>query len=289
MTTGSVTRSAELLRTSQPTISRELKALERALGLQLFNRQGRTLSPTAQAAELHSQVLRSYAGLDQILRAASAIKDHTLGHIQIICLTTYAQTLLPPVCREFMARHPGVRLTIHSNGQREIMDALARQHYDLGLAEPGPSVENVAARTLPAGQEVCILPKSHPLTRKAVLHPKDFDGVECIHFPNDDAYRRRIDQIFAEANVTRILRIETSSSAGVCAMVKQGLGVAIINPFSAQDCAGPDIVARPLSISVDYLLTVYRPTFRPRSPLVDEFETLVEDAIRIRRDQQALP
>ncbi|MBO9354846.1 LysR family transcriptional regulator [Bordetella petrii] len=282
MTTGSVTRSAALLRTSQPTISRELKALERALGLRLFSRQGRTLSPTQEAAELHTQVLRSYAGLDQILRAASAIKDHTLGHIQIICLSTYAQTLLPPVCREFLALHPGVRLTIHSNGQTEVMEALTRQSYDLGLAEPGPPVENIAARTLPAGQEVCILPKSHPLARKKTLHPKDFDGVECIHFPDDDAYRRRIDQIFAESNVARSLRIETSSSAAVCAMVKQGLGVAIINPFSALDCAGPEVAVRPLSISVDYFLTLYRPAFRPRSPLVDEFEAMVEDAVRER-------
>ncbi|MDF8360688.1 LysR family transcriptional regulator [Achromobacter anxifer] len=282
MTTGSVTRSAALLRTSQPTISRELKALERALGLRLFNRQGRMLSPTQEAVELHTQVERSYAGLDQIMRAASAIKDHTLGHIQVICLSTYAQTFLPVVCREFLAVHPGVRLTIHSNGQTEVMDALSRQRYDLGLAEPGPPLDNISARTLPAGQEVCILPRAHPLTRKKVLHPKDFDGVDCIHFPDDDAYRRNIDQMFAESGVTRSLRIETSSSAAVCAMVKQGLGVAIINPFSALECAGREIVVRPLAISVDYYLTFYRPAFRPQSPLVDEFESMVENAIKAR-------
>lgn len=282
MTTGSVTRSAALLRTSQPTISRELKALERALGLRLFSRQGRTLTPTQEAVELHSQVLRSYAGLDQILRAATAIKDHTLGHIQIVCLPTFAQTLLPTVCRAFLSEHPGVRLTIHSYGQPEVVNYLALQRYDLGIAEPGPPIEGTTAQILPAGQQVCILPRLHPLARKKVLHPKDFDGVDCIHFPADDAYRRRIDQIFAESNVTRILRIEASSSAAVCALVKQGLGVAIISPFNAQDCAGPAVVIRPLAITVDYFLSIYRPAFRPRSPLVDRFEEIIADTVAVR-------
>ncbi|MNT87329.1 DNA-binding transcriptional regulator LysR [compost metagenome] len=68
-------------------------------------------------------------------------------------------------------------------------------------------------------------------------------------------------------------------------MVRQGLGVAIINPFSALDCAGRDIVVRPLAISVDYFMTVYRPAFRPQSPLVDEFESMIEDEIRARIEQ----
>ena len=90
MTTGSVTSAAEMLFTSQPTISRELGQLEYLLGFPLFDRVRGRLRPTARALTLYDDVQRSYIGLDRILATAANLKaceqgaqEALIGEIQI--------------------------------------------------------------------------------------------------------------------------------------------------------------------------------------------------------------
>ena len=73
MTNKSMTAAAGAVGTSQPTISREIRELERRIGFELFLRFGKRLTPTDQAVLLHEVVRRSFVGLDEISRAASAI------------------------------------------------------------------------------------------------------------------------------------------------------------------------------------------------------------------------
>src|SRR4051812_2863341 len=95
MTAGSVTRAAELLRTSQPTVSRELARLESLLQMTLFERVRGRLLPTSQAVTLFEEVRRSYLGLERIVSVASSIRQFEQGQLSLICLPTFSQTLLP--------------------------------------------------------------------------------------------------------------------------------------------------------------------------------------------------
>ncbi|TIU79138.1 MAG: LysR family transcriptional regulator, partial [Mesorhizobium sp.] len=76
MTAGSLTKAAEVMRTSQPTLSRELATLERLLNLKLFERRSRRLFATEKALTLHAEVKRSYFGLEQLMHAAEAIRHN---------------------------------------------------------------------------------------------------------------------------------------------------------------------------------------------------------------------
>jgi DNA-binding transcriptional LysR family regulator len=78
---GGFTRAAKLLRTSQPSVSRLIAQLQKALAFLLFTRaQGRTV-PTAEARTFHQEVDRSFLGLDKILRHAERIRTHRVGHL----------------------------------------------------------------------------------------------------------------------------------------------------------------------------------------------------------------
>ena len=74
MGTGHVTRAAELLHTSQPTVSRELARLEQVLGFALFERVKGRLKPTVRALALMEEVEQSYVGLERIAATAVALK-----------------------------------------------------------------------------------------------------------------------------------------------------------------------------------------------------------------------
>lgn len=285
MSAGGATQAATLLRTSQPTVSRELKELERLLRFPLFIRKGRHLLPTESALSLHAEVRRSFVGLEEITRAAEAIRSNASAHINVACLPAYSTTLLPAVCQDFLRANPSIRLSIHSFEQAVVANGLATHHYDLGIVEVDPRLEGLTERTIDVGEELCIVPEGHPLAEKKVLEPHDFEGLDFIYFSAEDAYRRNIDTIFQEHGVRRRLRVEATTATSVCALVAQGLGVSIVNPISALHCRGQNIELRRFSIPIRYLVGLYGPTSDERSALSGQFLQLCADAlVRIKVD-----
>jgi DNA-binding transcriptional LysR family regulator len=102
-----------------------------------------------------------------------------------------------------------------------------------------------------------------------VLHPQDFEGQRFISLAAGDPYRQAIDQMFAQAGVQRHNCLETASAVAVCAMVRQGLGVAIVNPLTAQELSGPDMVVRPLSVAIAFKVSLLVPQVAAPHPRVD--------------------
>lgn len=66
--------------------------------------------------------------------------------------------------------------------------------------------------------------RGHPLTKKAVLTPQDFQGENYISLSRTDSYRQLLDSLFNEHQVKRRMVIETHSAASICAMVRAGVG-----------------------------------------------------------------
>jgi DNA-binding transcriptional LysR family regulator len=260
MSTGSMTQAATLLRTSQPTVSRELSELERLLGFDLFERKGRRLVATAQAMLLHAEVKRSYVGLQQVVHAGQAIRDNMSDRVQVACLPLFAQTLMPAVCRRFVANEPAARFSFHVMDQSILIRELLDLKYDFGVVEAGVAVEGTVVREIPIGDEVVILPTGHRLCRKRLIEPGDLDGECFISYAADDIYRRRFDRIFDQARIGRRLQIETTTAEAVCALVQQGIGVSIVNPISAHAYRGKGVEIRRLSISIPFVIGLCRPT-----------------------------
>ncbi|WP_414474539.1 LysR family transcriptional regulator [Microvirga sp. M2] len=258
MSSGSVTQAAAVLRTSQPTVSRELKEFERHLGFFLFARKGRSLVPTEAALSLHGEVRRSFIGLEEIERTAEAIRANASAQIKIVCMPAYSTTLLPPLCRDFLQANDSIRLSIFALGNAVTTTGVSAQHYDLCIVEADLGFTGWTSVSIDAGEQVCILPKGHPLTRKSVLSPADFEGVSFIYFSADDTYRRNLDNVFREHGVTRHLTMEVSTAAAVCSLVSQGIGVSIINPISAMHCLNQGVEMRRLSFSVPYMVRLHR-------------------------------
>ncbi|WP_119139205.1 LysR family transcriptional regulator [Pseudomonas reidholzensis] len=271
MSAGSVTGAARLLFTSQPTISRELARLEQLVGLCLFEREGGRLKPTAQALLLIEEVERSYIALERIDRYAQAIRNFEHGRLAITCLPLFSQTLLPEVCQRFHRDHPGVSVMITAQESPLLEESLVAQQHDLGLTEVDQTPRGTSAELLFSASMVCVLPDQHPLLRKPRLDLSDFHEVDFINLSSLDTYRQQLDQCFRAAGVNRRTVIETCNAASVCAMVRQGLGVAVINPLSGLEAAQRGLSIRKLNVCVPYKVMLIRPDHRPGSAAVDLF------------------
>ncbi|MBB4227198.1 LysR family transcriptional regulator [Rhizobium mongolense] len=289
MTTGSVTGAADMLKTSQPTVSRELARFEYLIQIKLFERIRGRLRPTAHALQLFEEVQRAYFGLDRIVRTATSLRRFEQGQLSIVCLPVFSQSLLPQTCRLVAERFPDVGISITPQESPLLEEWLSAQRYDFGLTEIGHAPQATEATALVMLDEVCVLPDGHPLLRKTILSPGDFEGQPFVSLSATDSYRQQIDRIFRETGTTRRMVIDTHSAASICAMVREGIGLAIVNPLTALDYAHNGVHIRPFSVSIPFSVNIVRPIHRPPSRLVEIFESaLIEQAKLIKKQIASL-
>ena len=95
MTAGSVTKAADMLFTSQPTVSRELARMEQSIGFALFERVHGRLRPTLSALTLFDEIKRAYIGLERVASTAASLREFQGGQLSIIALPAFSHSILP--------------------------------------------------------------------------------------------------------------------------------------------------------------------------------------------------
>ncbi|MCY1274042.1 pca operon transcription factor PcaQ [compost metagenome] len=271
MTTGSVTRAALYLNTSQPTVSRELARLEQLVGFELFRRERGRLAPTARALMLFEEVERAFTGLDRIVAYAGTLGQFAEGRFSVGCLPAFSQALLPAACKRFSLENPNIGIEIAALESPRLEEQLSAQRHDIGLTEHGEAPRGCELQPLLRVDEVCVLADGHPLLRHQRLAAEHFRGEAFVSLAAGDRYRQLIDGVFQVAGVERHLRVETDSAVSVCSMVKAGLGVAIVNPITALLFQGQGLHIRPLEFSLPFEVNLVMPLYRPQTPLRERF------------------
>jgi len=161
---------------------------------------------------------------------------------------------------------PQAQVGVHPLESPWLEQALSEQRFDVGLSEALEAPAGVQWQALLQANEVAVLPQGHRLCASRVLTPRDFEGEPFISLAVNDPYRTAIDQVFALQGVQRIQALETDSAVAICAMVRQGLGVAIVNPLTALECAGNGLVVRPLSVPLPFRVSLLLPDVNAPNP-----------------------
>jgi DNA-binding transcriptional LysR family regulator len=277
---GNLSRAAEAANSSQPTLSRELARLEQLLGFALFDRVRGRLQPTARALSLMQEVDRSFVGLEHIAQRARELRTQSSARLRLACLPALAHGLMPHALLALAHAEPQALVSVHPMESPWLEQALSEQRFDIGLSESQEAPAGVQWQTLLQANEVAVLPASHSLCRKKILEPADFENEHFISLSINDPYRQAIDQLFAEHGVGRLQTLETESAVAICAMVRQGLGVAIINPLTALECSGKGLEVRPLSIDIPFRISLMLPDIAAPHPLRPALVQAVQSAAK---------
>lgn len=289
MVSGQVTRAAALLFTSQPTLSRELNRLEAQLGYGLFDRQHGRLLPTTRAHTLMAEVERAYVGLERVAAVANALRHAPHGRVLLASMPALGHALVPAALARMRLTNPDVALLLDLQESPALELSLSEQRYDVGLTERRDAPPGTVLRSLLEADEVVVLPAGHPLCGRRVVTPDDLDGMDMVVLAAQDPYRQQFDRLMRERGLAPQVVVETPSAVSVCAMVRQGLGFGVVNPLTALELAGPELVVRQFAVSVPFHVGLVVPQWRQEHPLRTHLmDALSQAAVALRQQLDAL-
>lgn len=269
MMSGGITAAATMLNISQPSVSRLIADLERAVGFRLFDRRGARIHPTGQAHALYEAVRRSYAGLDLLNQAARRIRAHPVGTIRIAALAAISMTILPAVIERFRILYPDIKITVESLGQRAIEERVFLGQADLGICVDTSASEGIRYTPLARAEYVCILPAHHPLAQRGDIRVQDLAGEEFIGPMHEaDALWNGIDEALKALEIPVRRRLETQHSQIIYAFVEAGLGIAIAEPFSAAMFHRLGVAVRRISPAIHLDFALLEPDIGPTPEIV---------------------
>ncbi len=272
----SVSGAAVRMNISQPAVSRLLRDLERTVGFELFERRKRRLHIRPEGELLYRELEKSYLGLEKIARRAQEIRDFRGGQLRIGCMPALSLGLLPATVKAFHELHPNVTVSVNVGDSRKVSEWTAGLQLDLGLAALPIFQDGLifgGSELLPC---VCVLPPQHSLRRRKVVTPELLVDEPFVSLSTDSDLRQRLDQTFA--GVRRELSVETTTSANALSMVALGLGVSVIDPFTA--LAWPvNVARRRLVPMIPYEFAKIFPQGVPQSRIAVAFAKILDGCL----------
>jgi DNA-binding transcriptional LysR family regulator len=164
--TGSVTGAAEELYVTQPSVSAAVSALSKELGVELTNRIGRSVEPTA-AGEVFAPYAAHVIGLlDQGARAANEAAGAATRELRIAAVTTAAEHIVPQLVQEFSAFHPELTLTLDVGNRQRVFRELASHTADVAIGGRPPTGGQLSSEPFLDNPILLITAPGDPLARR---------------------------------------------------------------------------------------------------------------------------
>ncbi len=284
MTWGTTARAAEVLRISQPAVSKAIMALERAVGFRIFDREKGRLVPTSEGQLFYREVEISFAGIARLRSAAARIRDYGTGEVRLGCLSAFSTNLVPNAIARFRRKHPEVSVTLVVAGSSVVRDQVAANHLDVAVT--ADEIDQTGLDATPFAQipAMIALPPGHALAARDEILPADLDRVPFVALAAEDTTRHEAERIFAAHGVSPRVVVETAYSTTVCGLVLSGLGCGIVDPLTAPGFTDRGMVLRPMRPSVNFRTLLLLPPKKPSRLARDMAECLCAA-----RDQLAPP
>lgn len=278
LTTGTTKSAAKILNMSQPAASMAIGNLEHQLGFILFNREKGRLIPTPEAHQLYETVKTALNGFDNISYVADEIKQGRAGIITVAAYPGISIKFLPRLVANFIKEKPELSVKILSHSSRLVKDMMPSQEYDIGILEL-PSSNHAAFIEKFSFKCVCILPMGSDLQEKAVITPKDLDGMPYIILFREHIIYHQILNIFEQSNSNLNIVAEVQYFASACEMVSTGLGVAIVDPISASFYESQGCIVKPFCPDITYDIAITYSKFHQLSKPATKFKSILKEQL----------
>ncbi len=233
---GSVSRASEALFVSQPAVTQQLQALERELGVVLFERSGRRLVPSREGQllyEMAQPLVESIDGLEASFR--DKVRGLDAGELNIAANSSTILYLLPKIVERFRQRHPTVRLTLHNAISADGTDLLRSDAADLAVGSMMDVPADLSYAPVYRFQQVLIAPPDHPLTARKRITLEALSPYPLVLPPRRQITWRLVDLVFQQHRVPYTVALEVGGWEVIKQYVAMGMGISIVPALCLND------------------------------------------------------
>jgi len=226
-----VSEAAEALHTSQPGVSKQIRALEEELGVAIFVRQGRRFTAVTDAGrEIVATVDRALAEIANLKSVGEEFAHRAVGTLAVGVTHTQARYALPPIVTAFKKRFPGVKLKLLQGNPRQLAHMVHTGEADLAIATEALD-DYKEFVTLPCYQwhHCVVVPAGHALAKAKPLTLEAIAAYPLVTYDSTFAGRTAIDRTFAARGLAPEIALTALDSDVIKSYVSLGLGVGIIS------------------------------------------------------------
>lgn len=278
MLTGSINGAAKLLFASQPAVSRIISHTEQTLGLTLFNRVKGKLLPTPEAEALFLEVEDFYQHAVRVNEFAQGLTRGPAGVLNLCVSPCLSRAMLPRVITRFIRRYPDIRVNFRTTLLNGMAQEVLSNASDLAITVLPLDHPNLKVQPFTSGLMVVVVPRGHELTQLSHVGIADLARYSLIAHHPSIPFGQLVGAAFRKAGVSRVSRIDIHQTDMACALVRAGAGVALVDEFTVEGMAWPDLQVLPLSDEIQLTPSIVRSVFDMRATHADKFiEVLLED------------
>ena len=239
-----ITRAAERLRVSQPNITVAIKKLETELGIQLFDRSQKQLALTPEGEVFLSRIELALRNIQDAVLEVNDYKQLQKGTIKIGIPPMMGAYLFPKIFSSFQRQYSHLDVYLYEEGSMTIRSQLERDELDFGIIIISDTAPPLQVLPMSRNQLMVCVPSNSLLAAKDSISARDIEASDIIMLKEGSYLRELIHQKMVSANITPNIMLESNQVITIKGLVSNGVGIAFLLDFVAED--SPGIRALPL-------------------------------------------
>ena len=224
--TQNVTRAAERLHMTQPTVTRAVQELERYYGVRLFERINRRLYITQSGRQLYARAVHIVGSFDRMEKELKNWDE--FGLLRIGATPTLASVLLTKTLMTFEKKHPKLRVRCSVENGTHLQEALADDRLDFALIEGEVAAEHLHAEPFSEDRLILLLPPDDPRRNAPALTLRELAESPLLLREKGSMGRSFLDRVFAAHDLPLEPLMESISTHAIIQAVHAGLGISFL-------------------------------------------------------------
>jgi DNA-binding transcriptional LysR family regulator len=278
---GSVSAAARALNVSQPSVSKMLRHAESLLGFQLFQRTSGGLVPTEDAHSLFAEVREIQDRVHALREAGRNLRRGIGGTLRISALPSLALDAIPTAVARFLRSHENVKFDLQTVHHDDLLRKLHERETDIAIAYQVPPAAPITQRWVGEGELVVLyreedMPDAPPCVELHRLQGKKFISLAASG-PTGQIFSEELERL--NLDLDAVVSARTFYIAG--ALVRQGVGMTVVDNFTAQACLAPGLSMRPLKPRITFDIHAMFLINRPLGALAAEFLKTLKSVLDI--------
>jgi DNA-binding transcriptional LysR family regulator len=232
----SISKAAEKMLLSQPSVSLQIKALEQELGTQLFERRGPRIELTHDGQQLLELAAPLVDALDRLDESFASLRESAdRGTVNIAAGGSTMQYLLPSYVERFTREYPDVDVRLHNVTGKAGLAQLREGEVDFAVGPMLETPDDIVFHPLVTYEPMLITRRDHPLARQKRITLKDIAKYPLILPPKNLSTHSVVEAVFAEHQLDHDVKLEVGGYDVIKKYVQLGLGISIVMSHCLSD------------------------------------------------------